>query len=298
MNPFYQARIDKALEHIDNHLHDEINVSELASLSGFSQYHFHRLFKGLTGETPYEVLLRLRLEKAIFLLKYRKELKISQVGYESGFSSAENFSRQFKAKFGVSPSNYRREGKIENSRIYQDSHRNDAYLGIDKNEQSEVITHEVYIEKIPEISIAYTKGVYGEDGSGLVEKYLELIAWAEKNKVKYQGELTRFGMSIDIPEITPASKFRYDFALTIDSVFSETDEVSFGVIPAFDHATLHVMGDLAAVAQAWDYLYIEWLPHSSYLPVHYPAIEEFIQGPEEIGWERFNIKCRIPVIKM
>ena len=94
----YQTRINKALKHIDSNLGEDINVKNLADISGFSLYHFHRIFKALVSETPYDTLLRLRLEKAVFLLKYKNDLNISQVGYESGFSSAENFSRQFKTR--------------------------------------------------------------------------------------------------------------------------------------------------------------------------------------------------------
>ena len=293
----YQTKINKALKHIDDHLGEEINVQDLANLSGFSLYHFHRIFKALTNETPYDSLLRLRLEKAVFLLKYETELKIAEIAYESGFSAPESFTRQFKARFKMSPNAFRKNKELHNSRIYQELNPDDFYIRIQNSRKLNKRSFAVEVEQLPEIPIAYSKAIFGADGSGMIEKYLHLMKWAEENKINIKGPLTRFGMSIDNPEVTPASKFRYDFALYIDADYLPVDGIEFGVIPKADYATIHVEGSLESVAQAWDYLYQEWLPNSPYVPIHYPAIEEFIQGPEEIGWENFNLKCRVPISK-
>ena len=296
-NSNYHARINIALKHIDANLNEDINVKKLADLSGFSMFHFHRIFKSITGETPYDSLLRLRLEKSVFLLKYKQGLKISEIGYECGFSSAENFSRQFKSRYEVSPGTFRKSKELHNSRIYQEHNPNDFYLSIENSRRLNKESFTVEIESLPQIRIAYTKAVFGADGQGMVERYLDLMNWAESNNVNIKGGLTRFGMSIDNPEVTPASKYRYDFALTINKPYPAFENIEFDFIPEAKYATVHVQGTLEKVAQAWDFLYRDWLPESQYVPIHYPAIEEFMQGPEEIGWETFNLKCRVPIIK-
>lgn len=296
-NQYYASRINKVLNHIDANLSEDLNIKQLAEISGFSLYHFHRIFKAITGESPYDSLFRLRLEQAVFLLKYRTDLSIAEVGYDSGFSSPENFSRQFKARFQMSPGTFRKDKTLHNSRIYQEDHPEDFYLRIESSRDLDSQDFVVEIERLPEIPIAYSKAIFGADGTGMVEKYLELMEWAMYHKIKTTGELTRFGMSIDNPEVTPASKYRYDFALTIDRPYPESGNVSFGTIPEADYATVHVIGKLEQVAQAWDFLYKNWMPNSDYVPIHYPAMEEFVKGPEEIGWENFDLKCRVPIIK-
>ena len=47
----YIVRINKACDHIDRHLTEEMTLSELARVAGFSEYHFHRIFAAMTGET-------------------------------------------------------------------------------------------------------------------------------------------------------------------------------------------------------------------------------------------------------
>ena len=295
---YYHQRINKALDFINKNLNEEIKIEALAQASHFSTFHFHRIYKSLLGETPYESLHRLRLEKAVFLLKFRPKLKIAEVAFESGFPSIENFSRQFKSRFGISPSHFKKNKSLHNSRIYQEQHPEDFYHCIEENRDDGQHAYFVSLEELDAIPIAFVRGIFGSDGSGLVEKYLALIKWAEKKEINYQGELTRFGMSIDNPDVTPASKYRYDFALKINKQFKPEDVIEIGEIPKALYATIHCKGNITEVAKAWDYLYKSWLPNSNCVPIHYPAIEEFIQGPEEIGWENFNLKCRIPIMEL
>ena len=130
---YYYSRINKSLDYINKNLEKEIKIEQLAKLSNFSSYHFQRIFKALTGESPYESLFRLRLEKSVFLLKYRSKLSIKTIAFQSGFLSPENFSRQFKARYKISPSRFRNDKIIQNSRIYQVINPNDFFLCINSS---------------------------------------------------------------------------------------------------------------------------------------------------------------------
>ncbi len=296
----YHEKINAVLNHIDKQLGETIQINDLAKVSHFSPFHFQRIFKSIVGETPYEFILRLRLERSVRYLKFRANQSIAEIAYACGFPSPENFSRQFKSRFGFSPSQFRRDKKLHNSRIYQEPNQEDFYLVYEKSRAAlSEMNFEVSLESLPELKIAYIRAVFGEDGSGLVEKYLELMKWVEEEGIAYKGPLKRFGMSIDDVSVTPVGKYRYDFAVRMDRAEPPTsDLIEVGVIPQGTYATLTVDGDLAAVARAWDYLYTVWLPDSGYAPRDFPAIEEFLQGPEEIGWDRFVMNCRVPIEKI
>lgn len=292
---FYQKRINKALDYLNHNLEKKLKVNQLAKISCFSSFHFQRIYHALQGETPYETLLRLRLEKAVFYLQHRQTMKVIDIAMAVGFNSPENFSRQFKSRYHCTPSEFKNNKKKRNSRIYQERLDNGFYHTIEESRAMPTQNIEVKLTNLPSIKIAFIRAIFGNDGSGLIERYNQLMKWCKKNSLKTKGPMKRFGMSVDDPDVTPEKMYRYDFAVSCPEFFESTDLIEFGTIPAGKYATVHCQGTLHDVAQTWDYLYKTWLPQSGFVPIDFPAIEEFIQGPEEIGWDKFNLKCRIPV---
>lgn len=115
-NEIYQKRINKVIEYTNNNLSKSSSLEELAAIAYISPFHFYRIFIAITRESIIFFANRLRLEKAARLLKLSKQ-PILDVAMDCGFSSAATFSRSFKQYFGISPSSYKRTGKIENSKI-------------------------------------------------------------------------------------------------------------------------------------------------------------------------------------
>ena len=75
---------------------------------------FNKL-KDITGQTPYEFIITVRLKRAAFMLKNNPELNISEIADHLGFSSPRQFTKSFKAKFHVIPQVYRK-GEIYNNK--------------------------------------------------------------------------------------------------------------------------------------------------------------------------------------
>lgn len=100
------ARVSRVVRMID---HDPDAPHDLRSLAQFvrmSPYHFLRTFEGLTGTTPHQYLLRVRLRLAAFRLR-TESMKILDIALGCGFGDVSNFNRSFRAEFGVSPRVYR-----------------------------------------------------------------------------------------------------------------------------------------------------------------------------------------------
>ncbi len=85
----------------------EVSPGEAARRAGLSRFHFLRVFRQAFGETPHEFRTRQRLARACDLLERRRDLTVTDVCLEVGFSSLGSFSTLFARHLGEPPSAYR-----------------------------------------------------------------------------------------------------------------------------------------------------------------------------------------------
>lgn len=98
--------LHKAVAMMRDRLSDPVTVADMAAEAGFSVYHFIRVFKEATGQTPHRYLTRLRVEEAQRLLR-AGGLSVAQVATRCGFGSPGSLSTAFLRHTGVRPSAYR-----------------------------------------------------------------------------------------------------------------------------------------------------------------------------------------------
>jgi AraC family transcriptional regulator len=104
-------QIKRVRDFVEAHLSQDLPLEALADQAGFSAYHFARLFRQTTGESPHQFVLRQRIERAQCLLKER-DLPLVQVAFESGFASQSHLTQVFRRYLGVTPRAYRQNYSI------------------------------------------------------------------------------------------------------------------------------------------------------------------------------------------
>ena len=95
------------IEFMSSSLGDKVSVSELAAITGLSEYHFIRAFRRQTGVTPYQYILRMRINRAAELLRQHSSQSIEEIAYLCGFCSASTLALHFKRVMGITPRSYR-----------------------------------------------------------------------------------------------------------------------------------------------------------------------------------------------
>lgn len=106
-SPLPTARLRRVIDRMGADLSDDLSLDTLALESGYSRAHFLRMFKVATGSTPHRFLLEMRLVFAQGRLASSSQ-SITEVAYAAGFSSHSHLTKVFGARFGVTPSEYRR----------------------------------------------------------------------------------------------------------------------------------------------------------------------------------------------
>ncbi len=99
------AKLVLITEYINEHLHQNLTLTEIAAIAQISPYHFLRLFKQSMGVTPHQYILQRRIDKAKYLLRHSK-LSIVNIALCAGFCDQSHMTRCFKRMLGVTPKQF------------------------------------------------------------------------------------------------------------------------------------------------------------------------------------------------
>ena len=99
--------VDRAISYIQGHLTDKLSVEDIAANAGYSASYFSHLFAEETGMSPYQFVMKSRVEHSQQLLKTTR-LAVQEIAFQCGFNSAANFCYTFRRMTGVSPHEYRK----------------------------------------------------------------------------------------------------------------------------------------------------------------------------------------------
>ena len=102
----YHEAVQRALDFIENNLKSEIDAGQLAACAGYSEFHFLRIFKQVVGLTPADYIRKRRITEIVRAMASEKR-SISDIAFEFGFNSKENFSRAFKREHHILPGEFR-----------------------------------------------------------------------------------------------------------------------------------------------------------------------------------------------
>ena len=108
-NPIDKEILDRAISIIEKNLDNtEFNVNIFAREMAMARTNLFTKLKAITGQTPNDFILTIRLKKGALMLRNNPELNITEISDKIGFSSSRYFSKCFKDVYHVSPLAYRK----------------------------------------------------------------------------------------------------------------------------------------------------------------------------------------------
>ncbi len=103
--------LKNVVHYIDNQLNRRIDIHELSDRTPWSNQHFIRVFTKYVGDTPYQYILKKKMEKAQVLIT-ETSLPLKDIAFDLGFLSYGNFCKLFKRELGLNPEIYRKSYKV------------------------------------------------------------------------------------------------------------------------------------------------------------------------------------------
>ena len=100
--------VEQMLSFFEDHYSEKISLDQIAENMYLSPFYISKIFKSETGASPIRHLINIRLEKAKELLEKGESGSIQEVANAVGYEDAYHFSKLFKKKYGISPSQARK----------------------------------------------------------------------------------------------------------------------------------------------------------------------------------------------
>lgn len=272
---------------MESQLEDTIGLNQIAFFTGYSDWHFHRLFKSIQGENVKQYIRRLRLEKAAYELKITN-FPILEIAIEAGFSSHESFSKAFKRVIGSTPSEFRNQfqkKKNSSNKNYQKIPEGISKFGFQ-------------IKTIEAFNIVYVRhiGSY-EELPGPLPKSKEVISI--QSLMKHWDLLNSnhkwIGISQDDPDISPQGKIRFDIGITVGSLRKPLPE-GFGIqtIPQGKYLQIRYQGCYQNLPQIYHWILNEYVKTTPLVLKNQPPWECYL-NPLEIRENKRITDIYIPI---
>lgn len=282
----YQARFQRVIDYIYDHLDEPLDLIRLADIAHMSPTHWHRVYQAMCGETLAATVKRLRLHQAAARL-INSAQSVEQISKLSGYGSLPSFNRAFSQVYGMPPARFRLEG----------SHS--KFVLAIKTKESEAMSEQEKMDvKIIEVNTPITmvgmlhRGPYIEIGKAferINSWMMQVNAWPHLKNV--------IGIYHDDPTSVAPQDLRSHACVVLQSghglsLADEFEQLEAGV---GRYAVLRFKGPYAGLPQAYQWLFSIWLSESGEEPADQPCFEDYLNNPREVAPEDLITDIYLPL---
>lgn len=262
----HRARIARVVQTIENDVGAPLDLDALAKRAAYAKHHFHRVFRGIVGESIVEHTRRLRLERAARALgRNNGGRRVTEIAFDAGYDSPEAFTHAFVRLFGVPPSAW--QGREDGRRA-----------GGDAPPPVVVVRALPAIHAIGERHL----GSYATVGKAFGRVVARGLA------VGRAGPL--LGLCPDDPDVTPEDRLRFDACLATEP---NDDLGPTLLIPAGTYAVAIHRGPYTTLAETYLALIGRWLPSTRHELCDEPVVEAYLNDPTVCGADALLTEVRV-----
>jgi AraC family transcriptional regulator len=298
----YERRVNRVIDHVREHLAEDLSLAGLARVAAFSPFHFDRVFKAITAETLFGFVQRLRIEKAAGALLAHPDRSVLEVALDHGFASAATFARAFRARFGMSATGWRAGGaerwrrrRKPRQQVRKPGKAGRAGRGHTPRDRREGASMSIEVRDLPAHHVAFMRYVGPYGAHGIPELWARLGRWMAAHRLGPPAAIT-LGVAYDDPSITAPEKCRYDACVVVPPDFRPDRLVEVKEVHAGRYAVARFTGGAHEIVDAWNRVFTAWLPGSGWEPDDRPCYELYRGDPKVEGTAgRFRCDLCLPV---
>ena len=275
----YQKRIRTVIEHIHENPGATLTTDALAEVAHLSPYHWHRIYKSITGESAAATVKRCRMHNAAATL-LRTDTPVVEVGASVGFPDVHSFTRTFKSYYGVAPGQFRAARAEVVEDVVDDSGiENLAYENVNIIETPERrLAGSWHYGDFMTIGVTFEKVMAQCAMAGLMSDQAQTI-----------------GVYFSDPDCVPEQHLRSFAGVVVASDAATPDELENYITSAGKYAVLTHHGPYALLAQGYHWLYSNWLPASDKVVRDEPCCEVYLNNPVDTAQQDLRTDICLPI---
>lgn len=297
--------LERALRFIADNLDRPLTVAEIARAAHMSEYHFHRVFHAVLGESVGRYVTRRTLETAALRLAYDRAVPVTTVALESGYSSTSNFSKAFSAHFGCSPTAIRNPASVPRSVGRLTSRYGKAFRPADLYTlppdpdpgavaaQAEHWDARVRFEECAERAFVCLAAPSGYDVDAITGTWRELIGRAVQLGITDATDVDAWGIPHDSPDLTAPERCRYHACIPCPETFVPAEPLFRSTMKAGRYAVFRYEGDVAGVGDAYRSIYSCWFQRGSVTPADFVPVDHYVGDFPEDGRVELELWLRV-----
>ncbi len=272
----YERRLLRVIDHIHANPGADLSLDALAEVAAMSRFHWHRVFRAMTGETVADAVRRVRMHRASFWVVEGQPL--AAVARRVGYPSVRSFARAFAEAQGLTPAAFRKRGEMLSP------------LTLHRKGQTQMF--DIAIRKEPSrrlFGVAH-RGPYMEIARSF-EK-LGAVAAARNLWPEARGMV---GVYYDDPGSVKSADLRSHAAVVVGEAVPLPEGLDEVRLPGGPTAVLRFKGHYSGLPAAYDYLYGTWLPASGREAADSPPFELYVNSPMDAAPDDLLTDISVPL---
>ncbi len=263
-----EKRLLRVLDHIHDNPAGDLSLDALSDIAAMSRFHWHRVFRAMTGEPLAQAVRRIRMHRASYSL-VMTDTPVARIATDMGMPNVSSFNRTFADHFGMTPAAFRKRGELR------------PFL---RNQRSRItLMHHVSIRTAGPMRLAAVphKGPYFE-----ISRAFQKLAAVMGTRDLFAKAGRMVGVFYDDPQSVPWPDLRSHaaFEVTGDAVLEDPLE-----------EVMLAPGRQAVLPAAYDQLFGVWLPQSGEEPADMPSFEVYLNSPQDTAPDDLVTELHLPL---
>ncbi len=273
----YEQRLMRVLDYIHDNPAGDLSLDALADVAAFSRFHWHRVFRAMTGDTAAQAVKRMRMHRAATAL-VRGATPIPRIASDVGYANPASFARAFAEIYRHSPAAFRARGELRplNRPL--------------KSEITLMFPVTIRAEPARRLAAMAHSGPYFEINRSFEKLFATLAA---RNLVGQTGHM--IGIFYNDPAQTDPADLKSHAAVEVPAAMPVDAPLDDITLPATRHAVLTFTGPYAGLPAAYDQLFAVWLPQSGETPADLPSFEVYLNSPMDTDQDKLVTEICLPL---